>query len=129
MLNELKLGWIDYSSEHKDKVMAVLHALSGPEAVDELGIGLIRDGFADILFPVTSTIQARAKYYFIIPYLLMELEKEKYTRPQDLIRKLGEEEIALIDTLFVDGESGVIGGRAGQKLKPSSLYGISNENC
>lgn len=44
-MNALKLGWIDYSSEHRDKVMAVLHALSDPGAVDELGIGLIRDGF------------------------------------------------------------------------------------
>jgi hypothetical protein len=29
--------------------------------VDELGIGQIRDGFANLLFPGTSTIQIRAK--------------------------------------------------------------------
>ncbi|WP_164669350.1 DUF6361 family protein [Virgibacillus doumboii] len=123
-MNELKLGWIDYSSEHRDKVMAVLHALAAPSAMDELGIGLIRDGFADILFPGTSTIQTRAKYFLIVPYLLMELEKENYARPQDMIEKLGEEEISLIETLNKEGQSGVIGGRAGKTLKrkPANIY-------
>ncbi|WP_174615166.1 DUF6361 family protein [Virgibacillus ihumii] len=123
-MNELKLGWIDYSSEHRDKVMAVLDALTAPGAVDELGIGRIRDGFADILFPGTSTIQTRAKYFLIVPYLLMELEKERYAKPEDLLGKLGDEEVALIETLNQEGEDGVIGGRAGTKLKrkPSEIY-------
>ncbi|TFJ94342.1 DUF6361 family protein [Lentibacillus salicampi] len=73
-MNQLKLGWIDYSSEHREKVMAVLDALFAPGAVDELGIGRIRDGFSDIYFQGTSTIQTRAKYFLIVPYLLMELE-------------------------------------------------------
>ncbi|SFA83707.1 hypothetical protein SAMN04488072_102216 [Lentibacillus halodurans] len=123
-MNELKLGWIDYSSEHREKVMAVLDALSAPGAVDELGIGRIRDGFADILFPGTSTIQTRAKYFLIVPYLLMELEKERYARSEDLLEKLGDEEVALIETLNKEGQSGVIGGRAGTNLKrkPSNIY-------
>ena len=40
-------------------------------ALDELGIGLIRDGFSDLFFPGTSTIQTRAKYFFIVPYALI----------------------------------------------------------
>ncbi|MFC4559738.1 DUF6361 family protein [Virgibacillus kekensis] len=124
-MNALKLGWIDYSSEHRDKVMAVLHALAEPGAVDELGIGLIRDGFADILFPGTSTIQTRAKYFFIVPYLLMELEKDNHSTPKELIEKLGEAEVDLIEILNREGSSsGVIGARAGRKLKrkPSNIY-------
>ncbi|MBP1949887.1 DUF6361 family protein [Virgibacillus litoralis] len=123
-MNALKLGWIDYSSEHRDKVMAVLHALAEPGAVDELGIGLIRDGFADILFPGTSTIQTRAKYFFIVPYLLMELEKKSFSTPKELIDQLGEEEVSLIETLNKEDSSGVIGARAGKKLKrkPSNIY-------
>jgi hypothetical protein len=123
-MNPIRLGWIDYSSEHRNKVLAVLDALSAPEAVDELGIGLIRDGFADILFPGTSTIQTRAKYFFIVPYLLMELEKESLSSPGKMMEKLKEEEISLIQTLNKDGVSGVIGARAGKKLKrrPSSIY-------
>ena len=53
-MGRIQLGWIDYSSEHRNKVMAVLHALTAPGAVDELGIGQIRDGFANLLFPGTS---------------------------------------------------------------------------
>ncbi|GAA0607702.1 DUF6361 family protein [Virgibacillus siamensis] len=123
-MDGLKLGWIDYSSEHRDKVMAVLDALTAPGAVDELGIGRIRDGFADILFPGTSTIQTRAKYFLIVPYLLMELEKERYAKPEELLEKLGDEEVSLIETLNQEGEDGVIGGRAGTRLKrkPSEIY-------
>lgn len=124
MVNSLKLGWVDYSSEHREKVMAVLHALAAPEAVDELGIGRIRDGFAEILFPGTSTIQTRAKYFFIVPYLLMDLEKEKHKSADELIKKLGEAEINLIEVLNQDAAEGVIGARAGRglKRKPSNIY-------
>lgn len=123
-MNSLKIGWIDYSGEHRNKVMAVLDALSSPGALDELGIGSIRDGLADILFPGTSTIQTRAKYFFIVPYLLMELEKENYKSSKELIEKLDIEEIALIDILNKQEVDGVIGARAGHKLKrkPSSIY-------
>lgn len=123
-MNEIQIGWIDYSSEHREKVMAVLDALREPGAVDELGIGRIRDGFADKLFPGTSTIQTRAKYFLIVPYLLMELEKENYKSSDEFLNKLGEEEIALIEPLKQEGSDGVIGNRAGTKLKrkPSSIY-------
>ena len=124
MAERIKIGWIDYSNEHRNKVMAVLHALSAPEAVDEIGIGIIRDGFADILFPGTSTIQTRAKYFFIVPYILMEIEREKNITPRSIIDKLGKTEIELIKILNKDGADGVIGRRAGNKLKrkPSSIY-------
>lgn len=124
MAERIQFGWIDYSNEHREKVMAVLHALSAPEAVDEIGIGIVRDGFANILFPGTSTIQTRAKYFFIVPYILMEIEREKNITPKGLIKKLSETELELIDVLNIDGAEGVIGRRAGKKLKrkPSSIY-------
>lgn len=124
MAERIQIGWIDYSNEHRNKVMAVLHALSAPEAVDEIGIGIIRDGFADILFPGTSTIQTRAKYFFIVPYILMDIEREKNITPRSIIDKLSESEIELIEILNKDGADGVIGIRAGNKLKrkPSSIY-------
>ena len=123
-MKSIQFGWIDYSSEHRNKVMAVLHALSAPGAVDEMGIGQIRDGFANILFPGTSTIQTRAKYFFIVPYILMELEQQKYLKPKQLLDKLNEIELDLIDILKTSGESGVIGETAGKNLKrkPSTIY-------
>ncbi|MCF6409590.1 DUF6361 family protein [Pseudalkalibacillus salsuginis] len=123
-MNAMKLGWIDYSSEHKNKVMAVLDLLSDKGAIDELGIGLIRDGFADVLFPGTSTLQTRAKYFFIIPYLMMDLEKERHSSPGEFLEKLGSMEVDVIETLLRKDAEGVIGARAGKKLKrkPSSVY-------
>ncbi|WP_269522421.1 DUF6361 family protein [Coraliomargarita parva] len=57
------IGWIDFSSEHREKMRAAIDCLSTPGAIDELGIGTIRDAFADILFPGVSTIQTRPKYF------------------------------------------------------------------
>lgn len=134
MLNEIKLGWIDYSKQDRDKVMSVLHILSEPQAVDELGVGQIRDRFADILFPGTSTVQTRAKYFLIVPYLLMELEKDKNTTPKKIMDKLNEQELSLIPILNKEHSEGVIGKLSGHKLKrkPSSIYItllISNDIC
>ncbi|UOQ44850.1 DUF6361 family protein [Halobacillus salinarum] len=123
-MTPLKIGWIDYSSEHKNKVMAVLDLLSDKGAIDELGTGSIRDGFGDIFFPGTSTIQTRAKYFFIVSYLLMELEKEPHSSYKDFLEELAQREVDLIDTLVETNAEGVIGARARKKLKrkPSSIY-------
>jgi hypothetical protein len=120
----VQIGWIDFNSRDRDKILSVLSLLSFPAAVDELGIGVVRDGFADLLFPGTSTIQTRAKYFLLVPYILMELEREKNLTPAVLLDRLAREELALIPVLSKDNAEGVIGARAGEKLqrKPSSIY-------
>jgi len=120
----LNLGWIDFSKSDRDMVLSVLRQLTEPGAVDELGIGTIRDGFSDILFPGTSTIQTRAKYLFIIPYICLELERGKKLLPRQFIEALEQSELDLIDALAVNGAEGVIGQRSRQTLrrKPSSIY-------
>ena len=45
------LGWIDFSSEHREKVKTIIDLLAIPGVVDELGVGTIRDCFSDTLFP------------------------------------------------------------------------------
>ena len=124
MLKPIQIGWIDYSNEHREKVMSVLHLLTEPGAIDELGIGSIRDGFANIFFPGTSTIQTRAKYFLLVPYILTDLEKKTYKTPKLFLQKLWSEEINLIDVLNKDGAKGIIGSLSKEKLKrkPSSIY-------
>jgi hypothetical protein len=124
MPQSLQIGWIDYGSRDRNKILSILSLLSTPEAVDELGIGVVRDGFANILFPGTSTIQTRAKYFLLVPYIMMELERENILSPKSFLDRLSKEEIALISLLKKDNAEGVIGGRAGEKLqrKPSSIY-------
>jgi hypothetical protein len=120
----MKIGWVDFSKEQRGKVLSVLKLLSEPGALDELGIGIIRDGFADILFPGTSTIQTRAKYFFIVPYIMLEIEKQKNIKPHEFLSLLDQKEVELIDILDKDGADGVIGVDAREKLKrkPSSIY-------
>ena len=74
----MSLGWIDFSKNERNKVLNVIHLLDEPAAIDELGIGAIRDAFADYFFPGTSTVQTRAKYFLIVPYVLMEAGRGKY---------------------------------------------------
>ena len=123
-MTEFNIGWIDFSKEQRNKVLSVINLLSEPEAIDELGIGVIRDGFSDIFFPGTSTIQTRAKYFLIVPYLLNELEHSKGITAAKMIHMLHEQELDLIDVLKQSGETGVIGENAGRKLKrkPSDIY-------
>ena len=122
----LNIGWIDFSKKDRDMVMSVLKQLTEPGALDELGIGTIRDGFSDLLFPGTSTIQTRAKYFFIVSYICMELERNPKLTPRDFIEHLNDNEIRLIKPLVEKSGrgAGVIGEDAGERLqrKPSSIY-------
>jgi len=110
----LNIGWVDFSKSDRDMVLSVLRQLTEQGAMDELGIGTIRDAFSDTLFPGVSTIQTRAKYMFIIPYICLELERGSKLSPSEFIALLEQEELALIDILAVNNADGVIGMRSRQ---------------
>jgi Family of unknown function (DUF6361) len=89
-----------------------------------LGLGGIRDTFADLLFPATSTIQTRARYFLFIPWVYQELERRR-TPPADIERLARRDEIRLIHALESGGETdGIIGTLAQDRLArlPSSIY-------
>jgi hypothetical protein len=92
--------------------------------VDELGVGTIRDAFADYLFPGTSTLHSRARYFLFIPWVYRHLEHERVKGAQmnDRARAL---QAQLVGALSAGGESeGVIGIEARDKLirAPSVVY-------
>lgn len=70
-----EIGWIDFSKKDRNRVNSILDLLRPEGQVDELGIGTLRDSLANRLFPGISTIQTRAKYFFIIPYILWDFLK------------------------------------------------------
>lgn len=70
-----QLGRIDLSPDHRDRIAAVLSMLKPEGNVDELGIGSVGDPFANQMFPGINTIQTRAKYFFLVPYLLYEYQR------------------------------------------------------
>jgi len=51
--------WLDYSERERRKMLDVVDLFREHDTRDELGIGSVRDAFADLLFPGTSTIMTR----------------------------------------------------------------------
>ena len=124
----MPLGWIDFSKSERNKVLSVLELLSERDTLDELGIAPIRDGFANIFFPGTSTIQTRAKYFLIVPYALKDLELSNETNPNRVLQAFDEIEKECAERLLEgDDTEGVIGSRSlaqGQWVKrtPAEIY-------
>ena len=131
----MQLGWVDFSKADREKVLDVINLLQGEAAVDEIGIGLIRDAFANYFFPGTSTVQTRAKYFFIVPYILQEAVSGKYgDQVSAILQKIDSEEKACGIRLYqkcVDEDidpvgTGIIGARVLPKnwvaRKPSNIY-------
>ena len=122
----MSLGWIDFSKNERDKVLNVIHLLDEPAAVDELGIGAIRDAFADYFFPGTSTVQTRAKYFLIVPYVLMEAGSGKYGSDlNNILRRIDSEERHCRDILIKTSSDGVIGSLVPKSWvlrTPSNIY-------
>lgn len=116
--------WLDYTDRDRRKVMDVLEQFAERTTQDDLGIGTIRDAFADILFPGTSTIHTRAKYLLFIPWIYLECERKSVPSSQ-IQARAREQEVSLIYGLLASGEStGVIGQQAKNKLRrlPSEAY-------
>jgi hypothetical protein len=63
----MKLGYVHTNKEEQARVMQVMKLLSEPVALDELGIGRIRDVFSDLIFPGISTLQKHMKYFSLMP--------------------------------------------------------------
>ncbi len=125
----MPLGWIDFSKSDRNKVLNVLERLSERGTLDELGISPIRDGFANIFFPGTSTIQTRAKYFMIVPYALKDMEYSNETNPNRVLRTFDEIEKKCGEMLLGNGgdTDGIIGSRSlGQnkwvKRTPADIY-------
>lgn len=116
--------WLDYAEQDRRKMLDVVELFADHDVRDELGLGSIRDAFADLFFPGTGTMQTRARYFLFIPWMYLKYEK-KETKPQEITRKAREDEISLIRALKKAGETvGVIGWRSERKLVrlASSIY-------
>ena len=125
----MQLGWIDFSKEDRQKALDVINLLSEQGAVDELGIGIVRDAFANYFFPGTSTIQTRAKYFLIVPYILRDAVDGRYGKDVNrILRAIDTEEkecgIKLLESN--PKAEGVIGTRVLPNgwvaRKPSDIY-------
>ena len=132
----MQIGFIDYSHDERNKILSTLKLLGDQTALDELGIGVVRDAYADLLFPGISTLQTRAKYFVLIPYLFQSAkelaEKGKIQSGQEMLKWINEGEDRLAAALTNNcpaGEVGIIGSNAYRvvssertKLKPGNTF-------
>lgn len=117
------LAWIDFDRDAERAAREMVQQMNMPEARDELGLGTVRDGLADLLFPGTSTIQTRVHYMLFILWIWQIAARERTLDAR--IKRARALEFQLCKAL---GESedtgGIIGRVAGRNLKrlPSSVY-------
>ena len=119
------LTWLDYSDAERRRALQILDLLSADQTRDELGLGTIRDAFADAMFPGISTIQRRARYFLFVPWTFSEIERN-YRWARDALDRAKERELDLVEVLLNDGDDreGLIGERARRGLHqvPSMIY-------
>lgn len=118
------LTWLDLTARDREKMRRVIDLFSEQGTIDEMGLGSIRDTFSDVLFPGTSSIQTRLRYFLFIPWLYQRLERKGVSRTQ-VAEAAREAEIALIGPLMdSDDTEGVIGASARKSLSrlPSEVY-------
>ena len=126
----MQLGWIDFSREDRKKALTILQTLQTKGAVDELGIGVIRDAFANYFFPGTSTLHTRAKYFLIVPYIVHDaLAHRKGKSAERVIADIDKREReCAVKMLEKGGEKAriigqnAIGLREWVKRPPSDIY-------
>ena len=117
-------AWIDHSEAEQQRLLDAIHSFHQPGTRDELGLSTIRDGFADMMFPGTGSLQTRARYLFFIPWMYRQFEEAEVSSSQ-IARSARLFEVKLINAL-ADSEdtAGTIGIQKKVKLKrlPSSIY-------
>ena len=136
--NMIAFGWLNFSAADMKRTKEAIAELKVPGSVDELGISIIRDGFADRLFPGLNVMQTSLKYYLLLPAMLQEIERKfpkigenENIRPR-LLEKLIEKECRFCDAAVKAARQpeGIIGQEsAGQKIYakrmsrfPHSIY-------
>ncbi|MEZ5001429.1 MAG: DUF6361 family protein [Chitinophagales bacterium] len=136
-----EIGWIDFSVNDRKKMKQAMSLIRPEGQLDELGMGRIRDGIANLLFPGLSTIHTRAKYFFIVPYIFRDFlylplkEKNKITAARYLEERQHEVKNNLRAKYEGQSNTGIIGITLSEKQKsvrqPAEIYwvGINTFEC
>lgn len=117
-------GWIDFAEEDRRRMTDVVSLFREQDTRDELGLGTVRDAFSNLFFPGITTIQTRAKYMLLVPWIYRRRERLR-TPSKDVARLARRDELTLIRALLDSEDTeGVIGKEARNKLQrlPSSIY-------
>lgn len=118
-------AWLDTSEHDRRRALDVIDLFSLRDTRDQLGFAGIRDAWADLLAPGTSTIQTRARYFLFVPWIYLELER-RGVGADKVGRYARRRELALVEAIRESGndEDVPIGARSGRALQrlPSDIY-------
>lgn len=129
----MRIGWIDFSEEERRRANQVLEMAKSKGAIDELGLGVLRDAFSCRLFPGTSTLHTHVRYYFLTAYLMKDLARDFQGRGREQVDAAftaGEKETARklaawcrANERATDGVTGIsfIDGDTWVKQRPASM--------
>ena len=117
------IAWLDVSAEEQRRVRELVAMFADKSTLDELGVGQIRDGFSDTMFPGLSTIQTRARYFVFVPWAY-RLAAERAPRAKVPARAEAYERHTVIALRNAHAGQGIVGAVAGAQVKnlPSALY-------
>lgn len=81
------VAWLDTSADEQRRVREMIALFSQPESRDELGIGQLRQVLSDTLFPGTTVLLTRARYFLIVPWTAPQSRTSR--RPRTCSRSRG----------------------------------------
>lgn len=116
--------WLDYSEHERRKMLDVIELFGEKTTRDELGLGGVRDAFADQLFPGISTIQTRARYFLFVPWLYLSQEQKRTPSASVAIKARKAETDLILAIEQSEDKMGLVGARAKENVQrlPSSIY-------
>ncbi|MDE6478868.1 MAG: hypothetical protein K2L45_01255 [Muribaculaceae bacterium] len=119
----MQIGFVNFNTEERKRVAKMMQLLQESEAIEELGIGRVRDHFSNTLFPGTSTLQHHAKYFVVLPalYYYTAFKNRKFQNIAEVSRFIKEAEIQ-ITRQMAEWDNGKI------KTKQTGITGINTLN-
>ncbi len=132
-LNAPIVGWFHLGNDEAAKAREFLRLCNGEDAVDELGFGILRDGFSDEFFPGTNTVMTETRYLIFVAAICRSMERvlerkkaaitDHFRRSRDMQDQLRD---VLSDTFRKKQGHGVIGISVNEPERyPSAIYWAS----
>ena len=127
----MEIGFVNFNQEALNRANKVMKLLQGQGAIDELGLGRIRDAFSNTMFPGMSVLQTHAKYFLLMPALYAYLEKTRITDVREARSIVRDSEIKLTYRLMEGSAKDMVGiigadmlrrGEGHVKYDPTYVY-------
>lgn len=118
----MEIGFVSFNQEALNRANKVMKLLQGQGAIDELGLGRLRDAFSNIMFPGMSVLQTHAKYFVLMPALYAHLEKARISDTREARMLVRESEIKLTHRLMDGSPAGTVGIIGAEMLRRGEGY-------